>query len=298
MQRKPNIIFIITDQQRFDTIAALGNDHMFTPNMDRLVKEGVSFDNCFITAASCAPARASLFTGYYPHTTGIYKNADSWRRSWIESLAENGYRCVNVGKMHSYPYHTPLGFHERYVVENKDRYLEERYYFDEWDKALKARGLVKQQREFYRKRSDYKEALGAFDWELPEDMHPDMFVGDTATWWLNSYPKTEPLFLQIGFPGPHPPYDPTKRFSERYLDKDLPLMNVTQEELDGLPEPLKGLRKHNNEVDHDSVVLDLEPTREQRHRVGRNPKHVLPILFCVFGQKVVCEQRHIFGALA
>ena len=43
-------------------------------------------------------------------------------------------------------------------------------------------------------------------------------------------------------------------------------MNVTQEELDGLPEPLKGLRKHNNEIDHDSVVLDLEPTREQRHR--------------------------------
>ena len=57
-------------------------------------------------------------------------------RSWIEKLADAGYRCVNVGKMHSYPYHTPLGFHERYVVENKDRYLEERYYFDEWDKAL------------------------------------------------------------------------------------------------------------------------------------------------------------------
>ena len=145
MQEKPNIIFIITDQQRFDTIAALGNAHMDTPHMDLLVREGVSFDNCFITAASCAPARASLFTGYYPHTTGIYKNADSWKRSWIEQFAEAGYRCVNVGKMHSYPYHTPLGFHERYVVENKDRYLEERFYFDEWDKALKARGLVKQQ---------------------------------------------------------------------------------------------------------------------------------------------------------
>ena len=169
MTTRPNIIFIITDQQRFDTIAALGNEHMDTPHMDRLVNEGVSFNNCFITAASCAPARASLFTGYYPHTTGIFKNADSWKRSWIEKLADTGYRCVNVGKMHSYPYHTPLGFHERYVVENKDRYLEERYYFDEWDKALKARGLVKQQRELYRKRADYKEALGAFDWELPED---------------------------------------------------------------------------------------------------------------------------------
>ena len=50
--------------------------------------------------------------------------------------------------------------------------------------------MVKE-RELYRKRSDYQEALGAFDWELPEDMHPDFFVGDTATWWLDAYPKTE-----------------------------------------------------------------------------------------------------------
>ena len=63
---RPNIILIITDQQRFDTIAALGFDYMETPNLDRLVREGVSFTNCHITAPSCAPARASLFTGYYP----------------------------------------------------------------------------------------------------------------------------------------------------------------------------------------------------------------------------------------
>ncbi|MCZ6674541.1 MAG: sulfatase-like hydrolase/transferase, partial [Verrucomicrobia bacterium] len=177
-QKRPNIVFIITDQQRFDTINALGYDYMETPNLDRLVNEGVTFTNCHITAASCAPSRASLFTGYYPHTYGVLKNADLWRHSWIEDLAESGYRCVNIGKMHTYPYHTPNGFHERYVVENKDRYLEERYYFDEWDKALRFRGLVKQQREDYRKREDYGERLGAFEWKLPEDTHSDNFVGD------------------------------------------------------------------------------------------------------------------------
>jgi arylsulfatase A-like enzyme len=264
--QRPNIVFIITDQQRFDTIAELGYPHMETPHLDRMVREGVTFTNCHVTAASCAPSRASLFTGYYPHTTGVLRNADLWRHSWIEDLAGSGYRCVNVGKMHTYPYHTPLGFHERYVVENKDRYLEERWYFDEWDKALKARGLVKQQREQYRKREDYRKALGAFYWELPEDLHSDMFVGETAKWWLNTYPKTEPLFLEIGFPGPHPPYDPTPRYAERYLHKQLPLLPVTQAELDAQPPALKELRTHNNEVDHDSVVLDLNPTEEQRHR--------------------------------
>ncbi len=263
---RPNIIFIITDQQRFDTIRELGFDYMETPNLDRLVREGTTFTNCHISAPSCAPSRASLFTGYYPHTTGILKNADAWNHSWIENLAEAGYRCVNVGKMHSYPYHSPLGFHERYVVENKDRYLEERYYFDEWDKALRARGMVKQQRESYRLRSDYRESLGAFDWELPEELQSDMFVGDMAKWWIETYPQTEPLFLQIGFPGPHPPYDPTPRYAEPYLKKDLPLQEVTAEELENQPPAFKKMRVHNNEVDHDSVVHLLDPTPEQRHR--------------------------------
>jgi len=168
--------------------------------------------------------------------------------------------------MHTFPYQTPLGFHERYVVENKDRYLEGRYFFDEWDKGMRARGLVKQQRELYRKRSDYRERLGAFEWELPEDMHSDMFVGNMATWWIESYPRTEPLFLQIGFPGPHPPYDPIRRYAEPYLKRDLPLSEATEEELASQPPPFKAMRQHNTEVDHDSVVHLLNPGREQRHR--------------------------------
>jgi len=166
-ESRPHIIFIITDQQRYDTIAALGFDYVDTPNLDRLVNEGVTFTNCHVTAPSCAPSRASLFTGYYPHTTGILKNADRWRHSWIELLAGSGYYCVNVGKMHTFPFETDLGFHERYVVENKDRYLEGRYYFDEWDKGLRALGLVKQQRESYRKLSDYKTCLGPLNGNCP-----------------------------------------------------------------------------------------------------------------------------------
>ncbi|MFQ5733723.1 MAG: sulfatase, partial [Planctomycetaceae bacterium] len=194
-------------------------------------------------------------------------NADAWNHSWIESLADAGYRTINVGKMHSYPYHTPLGFEERYVVENKDRYLEERYYFDEWDKALRARGLVKQQRESYRKRDDYRECLGAFTWDLPADMHPDNFVGDMAVHWIRTKPKDDrPLFLEVGFPGPHPPYDPTPDYAEKSMQREFPLQEVTQEELDNQPDVFQKMRVHNTEVDHDSVVHRLDPTPEQRHR--------------------------------
>ena len=264
---RPNIVFIITDQQRYDTIAALGAPWARTPNLDRLVTEGVSFDQCHVTAASCAAARASLFKGYYPHTTGILKNADTWKRSWIERLNESGYQCTNIGKMHTWPFDTPLGFHERYVVENKDRYLEGRYYFDEWDRALRYRGLVKQQRELYRKRADYEASLGAFHWEMPADTHPDNFVGDMAVWWLDRKPLEAPLFLQIGFPGPHPPYDPLPEFATPFeAVEDLGVLPLDDTELRNQPAALDELRHHNRSVDHDSVVMPLDPTRQQRHR--------------------------------
>ena len=118
MSKRPNIIFIVTDQQRFDTIRAAGYDYMETPHLDRLRREGVSFDQCHVTAPSCAPSRASLFTGHYPHTTGILRNADTWRHGWIEDLRDSGYHTVNVGKMHTWPFLAEMGFKERYVVEN------------------------------------------------------------------------------------------------------------------------------------------------------------------------------------
>ncbi|MEH6727335.1 MAG: sulfatase-like hydrolase/transferase, partial [Hyphomicrobiales bacterium] len=78
MSDKPDIIMIITDQQRYDTIRALGYDHMDTPNIDRLAERGVTFTNCHVTAPSCVPCRASLFSGYYPHTNGVLANGQPW----------------------------------------------------------------------------------------------------------------------------------------------------------------------------------------------------------------------------
>ncbi len=121
MQDKPNFILIMTDQQRFDTIHALGNDKYITPNLDRLAEEGMVFENCFCASPTCMPSRASLFNCQYPGRTGDYSNSDRWEHSWVELLAQNGYHCVNVGKMHTYPYDAPCGFHQRFVVENKDR---------------------------------------------------------------------------------------------------------------------------------------------------------------------------------
>lgn len=267
MKRK-HIILVITDQQRYDTISALGFPYMQTPHLDRLVHEGTVFEQCHITAPSCVPSRASLFNGYYPHVTGILRNGQPWQRTWVQTLADQGYHCVNVGKMHTIPYDAKAGFHERFVMENKDRYYEGRWYADEWDKALVARGQVKPSRERYRQWPDYKERLGAYEWTLPKESHADVFVGDMACWWLETRPKPEALFLQVGFLGPHPPYDPLPAYTQHYLEReDLPVPPAVPPDLDDLPEFLKAKRVHDAGEDHDAVLWSLTPTEAQLRRL-------------------------------
>jgi arylsulfatase len=261
---RPNIVFVITDQQRFDTIAAGGAEWMYTPVLDRMSREGVRFSRMYCTSPSCSPSRASLFTGVYPHTNGVYRNDEPWPFSWVQLLAESGYRCVNVGKMHTSPFEDSFGFHERHVVENKDRATKRLPYFmDQWDKALSIRGFEKPSRITYRKRPDYAERMGAFEWELPTDLHSDNFVSNLACTWLQSCSTEEPFFLQIGIPGPHPPYDPTPEALSIYEDRIIP----SPIRDDGpLPKPIQALRQSHLDVDHDGIVHLENPTKEQLMR--------------------------------
>lgn len=266
-QKQPNIIFVITDQQRFDTIAAGGFSYMKTPNLDRMVREGTYFRQTYVTSPSCAPSRASLFTGVYPHTNGVYRNDEPWAFSWVQLMADAGYRCVNVGKMHTSPFEDSFGFHERHVVENKDRATARLPFFlDQWDKAIWNRGFEKPSRVTYRRREDYRSSLGAFVWNLPEDLHSDNFVSALAQMWLDAYTGNEPFFLQIGIPGPHPPYDPTQEYLDMYADAELPEPILSVADIATQPAALKALRAQHLAVDHDAVVHLPAPSREQTRR--------------------------------
>ena len=269
--RRPNILFVITDQQRFDTIAAAGFGHMITPNLDRLVREGVCFDRMFVTAPSCAPSRASLFTGLYPHTNGVFRNDETWTHTWVKQLADAGYRCVNVGKMHTSPFEELYGFHERHVIENKDRANPTLPYFmDNWDKAIWTRGFEKPSRVTHRRRDDYRDSLGAFVWPIDDDLHSDVFVPALACHWIDTHRWDGPFFLQVGIPGPHPPYDPTQDALDQYADRDVPLPVQDRADIDSQPTPLKKLRDQHISTDHDAIVHLDQPTEAQLLRQRRH----------------------------
>lgn len=275
MTARPNIVLIITDQQRFDTIRALGAPWMHTPHIDGIVAEGRAFTNCFVTSPVCVASRASMFRGVYPHSTNVYTNFEPWEPNWVQWLADAGYHCVNIGKMHINPYDAKGGFHQRFMVENKDRplFLEEhdRAIYDEWDKALKARGLVKPSR-YTRAEADPKgflDALGCFVWETDADMHPDNFVGNTAAWWLEERKAETPFFLQVGFPGPHPPYDPTAEHLARYETADIPVPRVDDEELARQPAMHRRLRQSMVDFNIDSVAWRESAPQEDLLKLRR-----------------------------
>jgi arylsulfatase len=271
--RRPNIILVMTDQQRYDTIGRLGYPHMVTPNLDRLAALGMAFTNVFATAPSCVPSRASFFNMRYPLAMGVSRNASPWRHSWVESLQAAGYQTVNIGKMHTVPLDAPCGFDQRFIVENKDRPFPadapHGVFLDEWDRHLALSGVRKPSRTTYRDEDpQYETALGAYEWPLEERLHPDAFVGDLARRFVETRRSSSPLFLQVGFPGPHPPYDPPRRHIELYDDCPVPVPEVTADELAGQTPAHRVLREVMIEGNHDAVrwVERAAPRQLQRLR--------------------------------
>lgn len=102
---QPNIVVLMSDQQRIDTVSAYGmNDICKTPNIDKLAQRGVLFDHAFTPTAICSPARASFYTGLYPHHHGVTGNGLSIKdgiKGLNKYLEEAGYACGYAGKWHA-----------------------------------------------------------------------------------------------------------------------------------------------------------------------------------------------------
>ena len=102
--KRPNLIFILTDDQRYDEMSCAGHPWLKTPNLDRLASEGALFKNAFVTTSLCSPSRASFLTGCYTHTHGVFFNEDNDPDPTLpifpQLLQKSGYETAFIGKWH------------------------------------------------------------------------------------------------------------------------------------------------------------------------------------------------------
>jgi len=236
--KKPNILFIMTDQQRFDTIASLGNSDIYTPNLDRLVKRGITFTNCYSTCPECVPARATIRTGCEPNKTLIYGNAyfdkpNPGQAPTIEgrcglylakTMKNLGYRTFGIGKFHTIPWDEDLGYdvhlHSEEIYKNADQRFRDSYsswIAKEHSEFNFIEGLMGERTEMY-----YMPQMST----MPAEMTVERWAADRAVEQIKS-DSSKPYFGFVSFVGPHPPFAPPIPFNRMY-------------DPDKMPNPLKG----------------------------------------------------------
>ena len=102
--QRPNVVIIVSDDHAYQTISAYGSKFMQTPNIDRIAKEGVRFNNAYVTNSICGPSRAVILTGKYSHKNGfkdnISANFNGAQNTFIKELGKGGYQTAWIGKWH------------------------------------------------------------------------------------------------------------------------------------------------------------------------------------------------------
>jgi len=219
--RQPNILWYCTDQQRYDTIGALGNPHVRTPVIDGLVKNGVAFTNAYSQCPICTPSRATFLTGRYPATHHVHRNGNEYFPEQevlvTKLLADAGYDCGMVGKLHlscsaqleKRPKEDGYRFFQWSHHPNPD-YPEGHDYADwlEREKGVDAKEL-------------YGALSGSVGPGVPSELHQTTWCSEMAIRFITER-REGPWLLSVNPFDPHPPFDPPAEYLERYDPETLP----------------------------------------------------------------------------
>ncbi|MBT3374165.1 MAG: sulfatase-like hydrolase/transferase [Lentisphaerae bacterium] len=217
--QRPNILLLHTDQQRFDTIAALGASHMHTPNLDRLVNMGCSFRRAYSSNPVCMPARHDLITGVSARHHGYYHNsqafiADRQLATIPRLLTESGYQTMAVGKMHFNPPREHHGFAHMFLMEELPDCRED----DAYVQYLEDAGCPDIRCQHGVRPLFYHTPQAA---RVPEEHHGSAWIAH-KTIELMREERDRPFFIFASWVGPHPPYYIPQTYLDLYRDQPLP----------------------------------------------------------------------------
>jgi len=219
-RQRPNILWICTDQQRYDTIHTLGNPHIRTPNLDRLVAQGVAFTHAHCQSPICTPSRASFLTGMYPSTVHACINGnDHWDEAApliTKTLADAGYDCALAGKFHL----SSAMAHEPELRPKDDGYR--RFWYSH--APHQGMGKGNQYTDWLTSiGQDYKKLKKNYGY-IPAKWHQTTWCTDRAIEFMKEQRKG-PWLCSVNIYDPHGPFDPPQEYVDRF-------------DIESLPEPL------------------------------------------------------------
>ena len=236
---RPNILWICTDQQRYDTIHALGNEHIRTPNLDRLVAEGVAFSRAYSQSPICTPSRACFLTGRYPSTLHVNRNGNAYfphpAQLITRMLAHTGYQCGLAGKLH-------LSAAQGRV----EMRIDDGYRFFKWSHHPKPEPFWPTEQHAYQRwlrdqGVDWSEAYGGEapeGWDVQTSYRPGIEARyHQTTWCANeaiafmTEEREGPWLMSVNPFDPHPPFDPPGEFLARMDMGSMPLPLFQDHEL-------------------------------------------------------------------
>ncbi|MBL7201475.1 MAG: sulfatase-like hydrolase/transferase [Anaerolineae bacterium] len=236
----PNILWICTDQQRYDTIRALGNKHIRTPNLDRLIAEGVAFERAYTQSPICTPSRACFLTGRYPSTLHVNRNGNDYFPANVtlitRVLADTGYDCGLAGKLHLSAAHgrveirpddgyrvfkwshhpSPEPF---WPTEQHDYQLWLQQQGIEWDAAYSAESV-----EGWTDRAISRAGIAA-------RYHQTTWCANEAIAFMTQA-REGPWLMSVNPYDPHPPFDPPAEYLARMDVSDMPRPLFQPEEME------------------------------------------------------------------
>ena len=222
----PNILWICTDQQRYDTIHSLNNPHINTPNLDRLCSEGVAFTHAHCQNPICSPSRASFLTGLYPSTVHVNRNGlpEFPAREGIElvtkKLADLGYDCGLSGKFHIASAWNGVeerpddGYRRFWYCHAPHQGIGRGNQYTDW---LTSQG-VDLDDVFTKNRNG---SYGAIKPSLPAKHHLTTWCTDRAIDFMNMAHDGSWL-MSVNIFDPHPPFDAPAEYRDRYDPSKLP----------------------------------------------------------------------------
>ncbi|MHC1694186.1 MAG: sulfatase [Eubacteriales bacterium] len=226
MKRK-NILLLFTDQQRYDTIEALGNKSIRTPTLNWLAENGVAFERAYTPCPVCVPARYSMLSGQLPHVTGCADNdmMPDGRNSIMEILSRAEYQTHGVGKMHfTFKGEGDMslwGFESRDTSEEVSGARR-----DDYINHLRDNGYAHVRDPLGVRSEMYYIPQPS---QLPERLHNSAWVADKSMDFLKGRDKDRPFFMMTSFIKPHPPFESPVPWNKLYRGPELPLPKRPQD---------------------------------------------------------------------